>query len=269
MFYFVMWILISCFLLGFWFWSFYVLYKQKSAWKNFAEKRKLRYVAGGFYDSPGIEGVVDDYTLAIFTADHSQLDERSQRKLSSVEVALHSAVPVNTYLGTGRMVGILKAMNLPQEYKPEHIGWDDSFAICSAEQAVPPAYFTPERLDAILSLTKIKNLWVVVLFFEGRGLLRVDLPDPVVDERRLDILIKKLVEVARILELKKGEDLTLMQKVRDTKSGQSKINIKEGADLTQLTDLTLELEDEDAIEKPKKKTPSKKKTLSDEGAPSE
>lgn len=263
MFYFVMWILISTFLLGFWFWTTYVLYKQKSAWKKYAEKRKLRYVAGGFYDSPGIEGVVDDYTVAIFTADHSHLDERSQRKLSSVELALKSAVPVSTYLATGRMVGILKQMLLPQEYRPEHMGWDDSYAICSTEQAVAEAYFTPERLDAILSLTKIKNLWVVVLFFDGRGLLRIDLPDPVVDERRLDILMKKLIEVAGVLELKKGEDLTIMQKVRDIKSGQGKIKIADETELSQLTGLTLELEDEEHEAKPKKTT-SKKKKLSDE-----
>lgn len=241
MIYFLLWSFISTFLLGFWLWSSYVLYKQKTGWRAYAEKRKLRYEGGGFYESPKISGVMDGYSMVAFTGDHTEFDARLQRRLSGIEVSLHTCLPGQTVLATGGMVEIVSILSLPQEYKPEYKGWDDSYVIRSQDYGAAVAYFTPERMEALLSLTKIKNLWIVLVFLDGQGLLRVDLPDPVVEPKRLDMILKKMIEVASVLELKKGEDIAIVRKARDVRDS----HVHKIKDEAVVSGLTLELEDEE------------------------
>lgn len=265
LFYFLLWSFISTFLLGFWVWSSYILFKQKIAWRAYAEKRKLKYEGGGFYVSPRITGVIDGYAISAFTGDHTQFDPKLQRRLTGIEVTLKTCLEGRTALATGGMVQIISLLTLPNQYKPEIKGWDDSYSIQSLEQAVAAAYFTPERLNAILSLTKIKNLWVVVVFLDGQGFLRIDIADPISDQKRLDILLKKMLEIASILELKKGEDISIMRKAREIRDGQSVIKIDDETVFTDPNALSLELEDDEFVDEDKqssaletKKNPAKK-----------
>jgi len=63
--YIIVWFLISAFLLGFWVWSGYMSYKQKKAWRFFADKKKMRYHSAAFFQSPTISGVVDEYSVSV------------------------------------------------------------------------------------------------------------------------------------------------------------------------------------------------------------
>lgn len=257
MFYFLLWSSISTFLIGFWLWSSFVLYRQKVAWRTYAEKRKLRYDGGGFYSSPKITGNIEGYTIAAFTGDHSEFDARLQRRLSSVEVSLNTCVPGRLALATGGMVQIIAGVDLPQEYVPEFTGWDDSYVVRANERSVAQAYLTPERLEALLSLTKIKNAWVVLVFLDGQGLLRLDLPDPVVEPKRLDALFKKLASVAATLELKKGEEISIARKTRQIRDGQSVLKVENEDIFTAGEGLSLELEEE-VLPAPEQKPKAKK-----------
>lgn len=243
LFYVFLWGAISSFLIGFWLWSIYVLYRQKVTWRAYAQSRKMRYEGGGFYDSPRISGKIGGYKVEAFTADHSEFDARTQRRLSSVEVSLKTVMPSEMLVATGGMVAVLKDLPLQQEYKPEFTGWDDSYVVRTQEEGAAMAYLTDERMQALLTLTKIKKAWLVLIFYGGQGLLRLDLPDPVVEPKRLDILLKKMVEVAGILELGKGEEISIIRKSREIRDGQSKIHIDED-DESFAQGLELELEDD-------------------------
>ncbi len=236
---FILWFTISSILLGFWIWTIFTILKQKKAWRFYAEKKKLRFHSNGFFVTPSLSGAIDEYKVSIFASEHSELDARSNRRLTAIEISLHSGLPVASAVASGGMVHIVEALDINQEYRPPHKGWDDSYIIRTSDNHVMQSYFNDERLGDVLELMKIDKAWVVLLFLDDRGLLRLDTPLPIDRPKDMDKLIKQMIAVAKVLELKKGEDKRLLQK---RKSDNSSPILDVDDDLLD-DDIGLELED--------------------------
>lgn len=216
----LIWVALSLFLLGFWFWSNWVLFKQKQVWKLFAQKRKLRYYGGKMFDSPEVAGTYQDFEVLAFTAEHDTGDGRVGRRLTSIEVTLHSSLPTSGAVASGGMVKLVEDLHFQAEFRPDVPGWDNSYIVRSRDNAVMKAYLTERRVEALVKLMKIKNAWIILFFTGGRGLLRIDMPDPLYDPRQIDQLMKQMVEAARVMELEKGETSRLTALVgRDIERG--------------------------------------------------
>ncbi len=202
---FILWSIISGFLISFWGWTIYVVLNQKRAWKFYADKKKLRFHSNGMLETPSISGAVDGYKVSIFASEHSELDSRSQRRLTAIEIAMHTGLPFHGAIASGGMVPIVDVLDLPQEYKPPASGWDDSYIIRTRDQNLMQKYFTDERVKALIDLMQVEKAWVILLFLGDYGLLRLDTPSPIDNPKDLDKLINQLIAVARELELKDGE----------------------------------------------------------------
>lgn len=221
-----LWLFISTFLLGFWIWASVILFRQKSAWRFYAEKRKLRYINNGFYESPELNGTIGDYTVSVFTSEHSEFDARSQRRLIGLEVHLHTVLPVEVAIASGGMVPVVQGLDLPQELKPEVSGWDDSYIIRAQDKDVVEAYLqSNKRLEKLLQLMAMKRVWVILIFMKGKGLLRIDTSDPLIHPKKLDDMIGKMVEAASVFELGVGEvaGLKAHHKKRESQKGKIKV----------------------------------------------
>lgn len=212
-FFLVLWAVLSIFLLGFWFWSIGILYKQKQTWKNFAKKHSLRYRSNKVFDSPEITGVMGESKVYFFTAEHDQGDGRPPRRLTSIEITLQSALPVSAAVASGGMVRIVEDLNFKGEYRPDMPGWDNSYIVRSRDIPVFKDYLTEARLRSLVKLMGIKNSWIILFFSSGQGLLRLDTPNPLYDPKLLEEYSKKLLEAAKLMELQKGEFKKLELKV--------------------------------------------------------
>ncbi len=237
---FILWFLISAFLLLFWLWTLYVLYNQKRAWKFYADKKKLRYSSNGFYEGSNISGVVDGYKISIFTSEHSELDARSGRRLSAIEINLHSILSVKGAMASGGMVALVEALNMSHEFKPAVKGWDDSYVAKADNIDYMREYLNEDRLGAVLKLMAMDSVWVVLLFSDDASLLRIDTPLPLDNPKKIDDIVKKMIKVARVLELKEGEDKDLLRKSAKPDEKQKVLDIDD--DLLD-DDIGLELED--------------------------
>ncbi|MDH5721964.1 MAG: hypothetical protein OEY94_01410 [Alphaproteobacteria bacterium] len=237
----LLWLFISTFLLGFWLWTSYVLYKQKRAWKIYAEKRKLRYDGNGLYESPSFSGSLSEHKILAFTSDHSEYDARSQRRLTSIEVTLNSALPLGTAIASGGMVPYIETVKLAQEFKPDAKGWDDSYIIRTADKSIVSVYLNEKRLKTLLDLMKTPRVWIVLIFYDGGGLLRLDTPAPLSDPKELDKMVKMLLAAAEDFELGKGEYTILRKKSKELKSSTATLDVDD--DLS-APSYELELEDE-------------------------
>jgi len=200
-----LWVVVSFVLLGFLAWSLLVLHNQKKAWKNFASKHKLRYRTKATMDSPEVDGSIDGYKIDIFTSEHILENARSSRKLTAIEISLHSVLPIDGAVASGGMVPLVKELGFRTETKPEHELWNRSYIAAADNERALKAYLTPERLDALLRMMRIKNSWMILIFRAERLLLRIDTPDPLTSEDYLDRLIKLMLKSAKTLELKSGE----------------------------------------------------------------
>ncbi len=243
---FFLWSSISFTLLGFWFWTSYLIFKQKSAWKVFADKRDLRYYPHGFYKSPSMNGAIDGYNISFFTSEHSELDARSQRQLTAIEINLHSRLSVPTAIASGGMSVVVDTLDLHKEYKPhnkdgDRCDWDNSYVIRTQDTSYVHEYMSDERVDGVVELMKTEKVWVVVLFVDGTALLRVDTPLPLDTPQKVDAIVKKLIKVARKLELADGEEKDIRRRMPKANSDKQKtLDIDD--DLLN-DDIGLELED--------------------------
>ncbi len=237
---FIIWFSISSFLLGFWLWTIYMLFRQRKAWKFYAQKRKLRYSSDGFYEGSSINGEIGGYKVSIFTSEHSELDARSKRRLSAIEVSLHSELSVYSAIASGGMVPIVEDLDLHQEFRPEFNRWDDSYIIRTRDSNYISKYLDEVRISKIVDLMEENKVWVIILFLGVPGLLRIDTPDPLDNPKKIDYLVKKMIEVARILELKDGEEKDLQREISNISDKQKVLDIDD--DLLD-DDIGLELED--------------------------
>lgn len=191
-------------------WTFLILLRQKAAWKAYAAKRKLRYKSLAFMNASEVSGVVDEHTISIFTSEHIAEDIRGSRKLTALEVNLNSTMPIFGGVASGGMVPILQGLRLKQQYRPDdHAGWNESYIAAADNRTVLQSYLTPERLDALCDLMTLPNVWVMFIFRDERMLLRVDTADPLDNPAKVDSLVKTMLKVANVLELKPGESKRL------------------------------------------------------------
>lgn len=202
---FYLWLLLSAALLYFLGWTMFILYRQKRAWKMYAQKRKMRYRSESFFRSPEISGVVDGYTVSIFTGEHGSEDARSLRKLTAIEVSLETMAPVSMGAASGGMVEVIRGLGFANEVKPAHKDWQDSYIAAGENINVLNGYFTDERIASLASLMKIKNGWVTLVFHKDVKILRFDTPNALDDPKKLDMIIKKMVETAKLMEISSAE----------------------------------------------------------------
>ncbi len=245
--YLVIWIAVTVFLLVFWFWSLFVLYKQKQVWKAFAKSKGLRYRSNSMLDSPEISGLYKDYKVYLFTAEHDAAGGRYPRRLTSIEITLKTVLPGALAVASGGMVQVVEELNFVSEYRPEQHGWDNSYIARSRDETAMKDYLTGRRVQALINLMKLNNSWLILFFSSGLGLLRLDTPDPLSDLKKLNDYLNKLIESAQIVELEKGESEKLALKAQLKSQTQTRQKAKEIEAPENILDqhLGLVLEDDD------------------------
>ncbi len=225
--FFYVWLFISLFLLGFWLWTLYVVLQQKRAWKHFAENRKMRYHETGMFTTPMVSGAIDTYGVSLFASEHSELDARSFKRLTAIEVALQSDFPFSCAIASGGMVSVVDAFDIRHEFKPTIKGWDNSYILRASDTKMVRHFLSDERLEKILGLMAIDKAWVILAIIEDRGILRLDTPYPIDSSKELDKLISQMIDIAQTLEMQKGEDKDLARKNTEKGSGNSVLDVDE------------------------------------------
>lgn len=183
----------------------FILRRQKKAWQAYGKSKKLRYKPGKTLANPELKGMIQEYTVGVFTGEHVSPDMRGSRKLTAVEINLTSVMPVAGGVASGGMVPLLQGMGFKEEMRPDHQAWDKSYIAAADNRYALKAYLTDERLAVLTDLMKIKNAWITYVFRGDVTLLRLDTPDPLDSEQKLDQIIKKMIDSAKALELKAGE----------------------------------------------------------------
>lgn len=210
---FVIWALFSAALLYFVGWTQLIVYRQKACWRGFAAKYGLRFADKGFLQSGEMSGTYEGLTLSVFSGEHAADDFRGTRKLTAVEIKLGNVMPFEGAIASGGMVSLVRSLNMKEELRPAHEEWQAEFIAAAGNKAAMQAYLTPERLEGLLSLMVARGLWTIFIFRADTVLLRVDTPDPLHKPERLEKLLRRMVQVARTLELRpgEGERLRLME----------------------------------------------------------
>lgn len=216
---FLLWLLLSAVLLYFLGWTVYILYRQKRSWQAFAKKHKLRYRSGSLFSSPEVSGEIRGYSIHLFTGEHLSKDLRRSRRLVAVEIKLKSRMDFSAGVASGNMVEVLSSLENQKEFRPDMPEWQESYMVSADKPDMFRAYLSGPRLRALLNLMKIKNAWLILVFKDDISLLRFDTPDAIDSIKKMEALIKRMVEAAKTLELETGERARLKSAGKKADSG--------------------------------------------------
>lgn len=241
-FWWILWFFLSLFLLSFLGWTLYILFSQKSVWKKFAQKHKLRYQGNALMDMPSMDGTMGGYRVNLFSSEHVLEEVRGSRKLTAIEVSLNSTMPIDGAVANGGMVNFVKALEFKTEGRPKHEKWSQSYIAVGDSKLALLKYLSDERLEALCDLMKVKNAWLIFIFRKNKMLLRIDTPNPLSDTKNLEELIQQMLKAAAVLELGKGEGAILQAEASKTEARED-AGILDGSAVS--TGITLELEDDD------------------------
>jgi len=224
---FFIWLGIALILLYFMGWNMLIAYRQKQAWKAFADRESLRFKKGGFSDSPEMSGAYRDYTVSLFTGEHVIANGRTGRKLAAIELQLSSHMPFEGALASGGMVPLVRDLQFNEEVKPTHKSWKKDYIASSNTPFALRSYLSDARIDALMSLVRVKNAWVIFVFKGDTSLLRFDTADPLDDVDKITAVVNRMVEAAKILELEAGESKVLKEEMARTSPKEKALQIDE------------------------------------------
>jgi len=204
-----LWLLVSIALIYFSAWTSIILLKQRRTWEDFAGKNKLRFQTGTLLAPPKMDGAYKGYDISLFPSEHQTADSRGLRKLTAIEMMMHSDMPFEGAIGTGGMVQLIQELDFKDEMRPQENWWNPAHIIKTDAGAKMEAYLVPERLKILMSLSKIKNVWLIFIFRGDTTILRVDTADALETPAKLEKLLSAMLETAKKLELAEGEGARL------------------------------------------------------------
>lgn len=217
-FFWLLWLVLSAFVLIVYGWSIRVLFQQKAAWKKFSEKNKLEYEPGRLVESPRITGRYKNHRFYLYTGVQTTPDVRGQRFVTILEVELGKGVPVAGVLGTANMETFIVNLNFSQEYTPNNKHWDDSYSMKTRNASVLRRYLTDERFEVINKLFSMKNSDVLLFFDDVDSVLRVETSDPLRDADRLEKILTRILGYLEVLRVTDKEFQSLEKLMEEKKT---------------------------------------------------
>lgn len=199
----LLWFVLSFILLGTTIWSTVILVQQKAAWKKFAQKHKLTFTSGKFFQPAGVEGVMEGYNVSLFTATQQREDARKNRQLTVMQVNVNQPFVDGIASGTDEILPFLQSLDgiTPHDMKSDK--WNKKNHIRTRNKKAVDAYLSDERVALLSDILSMPNADVLVMLDENEGVFRFETSNPLMDAEKIETLFNKLF--ARIKKLQPDE----------------------------------------------------------------
>lgn len=195
----LIWFVLSAFVLAVYGWSMKILFEQKEAWKKFAEKHKLDYKSEKLTAPPYLTGRYKDHRLYAYSGVQVTTDVSGQRFVTIIEIELGKGIPVAGAVGTENLGRFILGLNFEQEYVPNSEYWDTAYTLKTRNAAVLKKYLTEKRLQALQNLFKMKNASVLFFFDDVESVLRIETPDPLRNADRMEKIFDRIYKALDVL----------------------------------------------------------------------
>lgn len=196
---FVVWIFLTVFIFGVFFWSMRILLLQKRAWTLFATRHGMQIEKGALLASPAMRGRVGGFDTIVFSEEQEIKDGRHTRFRTIIQMTLNGAMATGGIVVSPDQREFADTLNLPNAHKPDVAGWNDKIIIRVQDLALFKPYLTDERLRSINTLMSMKNYSAILIFDPQNTILRLETADPFDDDKRLEKFVFKLAEQAKVL----------------------------------------------------------------------
>lgn len=247
----LLWIIVSVFVIGIFFWNFQILMQRKSAWKKFADRHKLEYTSNSLMQSPSVTGMLSGLRIYLYEDVQQTDDITGQRFVTSIDVDLGEGFPTGAALATREYKEFLSALNFRDTYTINENFREKEYIVRARSAKALKEFMTEERIKIIENLFSMKNSIVLFFFDELEAIMHIETTDPLVDIAHIEKIFKKVLTISKRIMPEEHEKahLTDEQRKKLMEAGQ-RTNTDNKTSLVVPTDapVDLELEEDDETE---------------------
>lgn len=198
---FLVWVFLSVFICGIFFWSLEILLKQKRVWAQFAKKAGLDVTNPGLLKSPVVNGLYKGFPLQLFSEPQATEDQRGRRFRTIIQFELPQGMPTEGVVASRHYHPFAHGLiDLTQRYTPDVTGgWSADVLILTKNVDLLKPYLTQARLNTLSGLMTTKTFNSVLIFDANTTILRIETADPLYTLDKLERLVAKIEECARAL----------------------------------------------------------------------
>ncbi len=198
---FTLWVFITVFIMGIFFWSMAILFRQKQAWAVFAKRHQMAFTPNAFFRSPAMRGAIHGFVTTVFSEEQTTQDNRGRRFRTVVQIDLPVGMPVEGVVTSPELRSFANMMQLPQDLVPSATDWNKNivFKTANVEKMLP--FLTPERVKTLNAIMSAKSVNCIFVYNERETLLRFETADPLDDVEKIEKFVSKTLESAKILSV--------------------------------------------------------------------
>lgn len=196
-----LWLLIVVIVSGLFYWSTRILFRQKKAWKVYADKFRLLYQPGRFLNASSITGVLKGYRISVFSEPRLHTGRQTPRYMTCIQFSLPPGMPTGGIIASRTQEPLVRLVGLDLSVDVTDPDWDASVFIRTEDPVKLRAYLTPERIRILDTINKIKDGSLVFMFDTKQTYLRFETPLPLDHPAQLDQIVRTLLEGCSILSI--------------------------------------------------------------------
>lgn len=201
-----LWFVLSLFILGVFFWSLDILFKQKKVWKKFAEDHNLTYIKGPLFSSPIVQGTFGGHNLTLYSEEQISPGARSKKFRTVMALSLATPMSCGGVVASPVLRAFADSLENTTDLHIESADWNSDRVVKSDNPAVLEKYLkTGNRLKALNSLMKHKTTSLLYIFDQLEAILRVETPNPLYEKGKLDKIMNAVKATADVLVLSDEE----------------------------------------------------------------
>jgi hypothetical protein len=196
---FLVWVFFTVFILGMFVWSLRILFQQRLAWKALAARHKLDYAPGRMLQPPVLYGTYKGIVLKVFSEQQATADNRGARFRTVIQATLPAGIQTEGVITSADNKAFADSLNLEKTLQPDFAGWDSGIVVRTSDPEALKPYLTPDRCRSLNAVMTIKNVPCILIFDPTTMYLRFETSDPLHDTERLERMLGKVAEAAKIL----------------------------------------------------------------------
>lgn len=198
---FTLWVFLTIFIMGTFFWSMMILFRQKQVWGAFAKRHQMIFTPNGFFRSPAMRGVVRGFVTTIFSEEQTTQDNRGRRFRTVVQIELPVGMPTEGVATSPELRTFADMMQLAQDVAPSIPDWNKNIVFKTTSVEKMTSFLTPERVKTLNAIMSSKGVNCIFVYNERETLLRFETADPLDQTEKIDRFVTKALESAKILSL--------------------------------------------------------------------
>jgi hypothetical protein len=174
-------------------WTTMILIQQKQAWQAYAKRKNLNFDRGKFFAPCTVDGLVDGYTVSLFTATQQNPEARKNRQVTVFQITDPNPYVDGIACGTAEMKNFLLGLDTLSAHNMADKDWNNTHLIYTRNKEVVDAFLTAERAKILNNILSFPGADVLILLDDAQGVFRFETANPMTDADKIDSTIQKLI----------------------------------------------------------------------------